>query len=94
MEVADINIEELNLQLFLCFNWASCYDDVWGSGGRAPLHIISALHGGERSASRPDYFTLGERSPLSHCTVGWCAPQAVYTTWIGAKYCPNRKSKS
>jgi hypothetical protein len=30
-----------------------CYEDVWGSGGIAPTFLISALDGGEWSASHP-----------------------------------------
>jgi hypothetical protein len=37
----------------------------------------SALDGGERSASRPGRaFTLGERTPGTHCTGGWLGPRA------------------
>jgi hypothetical protein len=39
------------------------HDDVWGSEDIVPPFLISALDGGEWSASRLARFTSGERSP-------------------------------
>jgi hypothetical protein len=38
--------------------------------------LISALEGGEWSASRPGRFTLGERVPGTHWIGGWVSPRA------------------
>jgi hypothetical protein len=50
------------VELSLCLIDASPrYEDMWGKGGIAPpTFLISALDGGEWSASHPDRFTLGE----------------------------------
>jgi hypothetical protein len=42
------------------------HEDLWGSGGIAPPFLISALDGGEWSASRPYHFTSGEIAPGTH----------------------------
>jgi len=50
----------------------------WGSEGTAPRILdLSALDGGEWSASRPDRFTARERAPGTHCIRGWVGPRAV-----------------
>jgi hypothetical protein len=38
---------------------------TWGSGGIAPLFLISALDGSERLDSRPGRFALNKSSPVS-----------------------------
>jgi hypothetical protein len=38
------------------------------------IFLISALVGGESSASRPDRFTPGERAPATHWIGGWVGP--------------------
>jgi hypothetical protein len=42
-------------------------------GVDAQIHVFltSALVGGERSASRPGLFTLGEKAPGTHWIGGW-----------------------
>jgi hypothetical protein len=40
------------------------------------ISLISAIYGGELSASRPGRFTLGERDPGIHCIGGWVDPRA------------------
>jgi hypothetical protein len=40
------------------------------------VFLTSALVGGERSASRPDRFTPGERPPGTHWIGGWVNPRA------------------
>jgi hypothetical protein len=47
------------------------YEPIWGSGGIAPTFSISALDGGEWSASRHCRFTLVETDPGS-----WMGPRA------------------
>jgi hypothetical protein len=49
---------------------------TWGSGGIAPLLLISALDGGQRSASRPDSFTPGETFAGTNWRGGWMASRA------------------
>jgi hypothetical protein len=51
------------------------------SEGTAPPFLTSALDGGEWSASRPDRFTPGERSPGTHWIGGLVGPQPVWTLW-------------
>jgi hypothetical protein len=46
------------------------------SGGTAPLFLTSALDGGEQSASRPDRFTHGKRTPSTHCSRRWVGSSA------------------
>jgi hypothetical protein len=48
----------------------------WGSGCIAPNILVSALDGGERSASRPCRFTPRERAPGTHTIGGWVGPRA------------------
>jgi hypothetical protein len=40
------------------------------------IFLTSALAGGERSASRPNRFTPGERTPSTHWIVGWVDARA------------------
>jgi hypothetical protein len=40
------------------------------------IFFISALAGGEWSASRPDRFTPGKRAPSTHWIGGWVDPRA------------------
>jgi len=41
-----------------------------------PCTPISALEGGEWSASRPGRFTPGERAPSTHWLGGWLGPRS------------------
>jgi hypothetical protein len=43
---------------------------------RSTFFLISALGGGERSASSPGRFTPWERALGTHCIVGWVDPRA------------------
>jgi hypothetical protein len=47
-----------------------------GRGGIAPPVLTSELDGGERSASRPSRFTVGEIAPGSHWIGDWMGPRA------------------
>jgi hypothetical protein len=42
------------------------HEDLWGSGGIAPLFLTSAVVEGEWSALCPGRFTPGERVPGTH----------------------------
>jgi hypothetical protein len=46
---------------------------------------ISAIYGGEWSASRPGRFIPGERTPGTHWTGGWVGPIAGLDTEAGGK---------
>jgi hypothetical protein len=55
--------------------------------------LISALDGGEWSASRPGRFTPRERAPDTHCIGGWVGPRAVLDTVVKRKITsPRRES--
>jgi hypothetical protein len=47
-----------------------------GSGGIAPPFLNSAIVGAEWSASRPDRFIAGERTPGTYWIGGWMGPRA------------------
>jgi hypothetical protein len=49
------------------------------------LFLISALHGGEWSASRSGSFTHGERVTGTHRAAEW-VPEPVWTFWRRDKY--------
>jgi hypothetical protein len=58
-------------------NLAPRHEDVWRSGGIALLiFLISALDGGEWSASCPDRFTPRERAHSAHWIGDWVGPRA------------------
>jgi hypothetical protein len=56
--------------------------------------LISALIGDEWSASRPDRFVPGEKTPGTHWIEGCVALQLVYTTWRREKSYSCRVSNS
>jgi hypothetical protein len=58
-------------------NLSLCHDDIWASGGIASPFLISALDGGEWSASRFHRFSPGKIAPGNHCIGGWMGPRAV-----------------
>jgi hypothetical protein len=64
------------VKLSLCLSSrALCHEDIWGSGGRAPNFLTTALDGGEWSASRPCRFTHG-----AHWIGGWVSPRVSLDT--------------
>jgi hypothetical protein len=50
-------------------NYVPCHEDVWGRWTIVPP--LSALDGGEWSASRPCHCTPGKEPPVPHCIGGW-----------------------
>jgi hypothetical protein len=69
-------MEKSEVKLSLCLtNKALRHEGVWGSGCIAPTFLISALIGGEWSASHPGRFTPGERAPGTHWIGGWVGPR-------------------
>jgi hypothetical protein len=68
----------LKVKLSLCFNWAPRHEGVLGEWMYSSAHsLISALDGGEWSASCPGLFTPRERAPGTHWIGGWVGPKAV-----------------
>jgi hypothetical protein len=66
----------MKVQSLCLINLILCYEDVWGSGGRTPSFLTSALDGGEWSASRPCCFTPGEKAPGTDWIGGWVDTRA------------------
>jgi hypothetical protein len=55
--------------------------------------LISALDGGEWSASRPNHFTPRERAPSTHWIGGWVGPRDVLDAVVKRKIpSPRRES--
>jgi hypothetical protein len=66
---------KVNVKLSLCLiNWISTHEDILGTG--APLFLTAVLDEGERPASRPCRFTLGETAASTHYKGGWVGPRA------------------
>jgi hypothetical protein len=55
--------------------WWWCHEDIWKSGGITSQFLLSALEGGEWSASRPGSFTSEEISTGTHWIGGWLDPR-------------------
>jgi hypothetical protein len=71
---------EWKVKLSLCFfyNITPRHEGVLGEWRYSSTHsLISALDGGEWSASRPSRFTPRERAPGTHWIGGWVGPRAV-----------------
>jgi hypothetical protein len=65
-------------KLSLCFNWAQRHEGVLGEWRYNSTHsLISALDGGEWSASRPGRSTPRERAPGTYWIGGWVYLRAV-----------------
>jgi hypothetical protein len=68
-------------------NEAARHADVWGSGGIAPVILISALDGGGCSDSRPWHFALqcyackcgGRHSDPCTESISWCLVRRRYS---------------
>jgi hypothetical protein len=60
---------------------------------RSTHSLISALDGGEWSASRPGRFTPRERAPRTHFIGGWVGPRTVLGVVVRRKIpSPRRES--
>jgi hypothetical protein len=68
-----------NLSLYL-FNYEPCHEGIWWSGDIAPPFSISALGGGEWSASRPGRFTPRKIVPYIHWIKYWVGHRACLDT--------------
>jgi len=91
-----IYIKDKNVKS-LCFNWALCYEGVWGNGDiySSTQFLTSALDGGDLSASRSDRFTPKERAPDTHWIGGWVDPRTVLDTVLKIEIpSPRRESNS
>jgi hypothetical protein len=56
--------------------------------------LISALDGGEWSASRPGRFTPRERAPGTHWIGGWVGPRAVLDAVVKRKIHTSRRESN
>jgi hypothetical protein len=63
-----------------------------GSEGVAPPFLASALDAGERSASHPWHFTLGETAPAPIGEEAGWAPEPIWPLWIREISCPCQES--
>jgi hypothetical protein len=73
------------VKLSLCFNWAPRHERVMGEWMYSSSHsLISALDGGEWSASRPGRLTPRERAPGNHW-IGRVGPRVVLDTVVKRK---------
>jgi hypothetical protein len=83
------------VKLSLCFNWAPRHEGVLGEWMYNSAHsLISALDGGEWSASRPDHFTPREWASGSLWIGGWVGPRAVLDAVVKRKIpSPRRETK-
>jgi hypothetical protein len=65
------NVYKVKMNLSLCLiNQAWSHEAIWGSGGKTPPFLTSALEAGEWSASRPGRFT-----PSTRCIWCWVDPR-------------------
>jgi hypothetical protein len=61
-----VTLPEVKVKFPLCLNKQHAMTTHWGSGGRAPRIVTSALDGGEWPVSRSGSFTPRERVPGTH----------------------------
>jgi hypothetical protein len=77
---------KVKVKLSLCFNWAPRHEGVLGEWMYSSTHsLISALDGGEWSASCPSLFTHRERAPFtSRCLQKWLQEMQFH---VDPSYC-------
>jgi hypothetical protein len=76
------------VMLSLCLNsQAPCQEGVWMSGGVTPSFLISAVDGGDWSASCLGRFNTGERGPGAHWIWDWVRSRACLDAVEKIKYC-------
>jgi hypothetical protein len=79
----------VKVKLSLCFfffNWAPHHESILGEWRYSSTRsFISALDGGEWSASRPGHFNPRERAPGTHWIGGWVGPRAVLDAVVKRK---------
>jgi hypothetical protein len=80
------------MQTYPVLKQAPRHEDVLESEGIAPHILTSALDGGERSASHPDYFTPEEVAWGASWTGGWVGPRAGMEAMTNGKESPYRNS--
>jgi hypothetical protein len=68
--------------------------EYWGVDVYIHIFLISALAGGEWSASPPGRFTPRESDPGTHWIGGWVTPEPVWTTWRRENSWPHQDSNS
>jgi hypothetical protein len=83
------------LKLSLCFNRALRHEGVLGEWWYSSTHsLISALDGGEWSASRPSRFTPKERDPGAHWIGGWVGPRVVLDAMVKREILSSRQASN
>jgi hypothetical protein len=81
------------VKLSLCLTKHYAVKTYWEMEVELYAFLISALGGGEWSASRPGRFTLRVRAPGTHWIGGWAGPRAVLDAVVKRKIpSPHRKS--
>jgi hypothetical protein len=67
---------------------------MWRRSYSSTHSLISALDGGEWSASFPGRFTSRERAPGTHSTGGWVHPRAVLDAMVKRKIPSSRRESN
>jgi hypothetical protein len=79
----------------LSFNLASRHEGVLGEWRYSCKNsLISAIDGGEWSASRPGRFTHRERAPGTHWIGGWVGPRATLDAVVKRKILSPRRDSN
>jgi hypothetical protein len=77
--------KKVKLKLSLCLTKHHAMKMYWGVEVWLHAFLISALDGGEWSASRLGRFTPRERAPGTHWIGGWVGPRAVLEAVVKKK---------
>jgi hypothetical protein len=81
------------VKLFLCLTKQHAIKKYWEWRYSTTHYLMSALYGGEWSASRPGRFTPRERAPGTHWIGGWVGSRAVLYAVLNRKIpSPRRES--
>jgi hypothetical protein len=87
-------IIKVKVKLSLCFNWASRHEGVLEEWRYSATLSLTALDGGEWSASCPGRFTPRERAPVTHWIGGWVHPRAVLDAVVKRKVPSSRRESN
>jgi hypothetical protein len=93
----EVHIRRVKVKLSLCF-FFELTTAPWRRNGEwrySSTHpLISALDGGEWSASRPAPFTPRERAPGTHWIGGWVGPRACLVSVVKRKILSPRRGSN
>jgi hypothetical protein len=84
----------VKVKLSLCLTEHHAMKAYWGVGYSSTHSLISALDGGEWSASCPGRFTNRERAPGINWIGGWVVPRAVLDTAVVKRKIPSSRRQS